>query len=442
MTSSPRARFSQNTCAYWVGVLSAVSRQRRRQSEIPSRTRSSPGPSIQYSMRLPFASRAGSSSHGVRSSSAFGERRAGAQHVAVAVDGARLQVRAAAPAVADGDRPGPVAVVGQRHRRVEAAGDLRRRRDRCSSAAVSGSTARGAVAQPGDSAAGDPGTGQREQQRTDKPVACSGERSIIPRNTAEPDDRTCGRTTRPTVRDFPTHVRAPVDEHREERAREPGVPERRPGRSERAASCAGRSSAAAGCGWSRWRSRCRRRSRWCASTASLTSEIEELLPRNAPSVSAVDELRQRLPGLSTLGVVVATSDPSELRAAERLIDDLAARVRRYPPSLVRAVKTGAEAAAERRFLAAHLPLFVDVGRSGRDPHAGGGAPELGHAQPAGRRLRRRGEAAAARLLGHRGEVPGAVPRGPAAERRRAPTRERAAPADPVHATSGRARRCC
>ena len=34
---------------------------------------------------------------------------------------------------------------------------------------------------------------------------------------------------------------------------------------------------------------------------NLTSEIEELLPRNAASVSAVDELRQRLPGLSTLG---------------------------------------------------------------------------------------------------------------------------------------------
>jgi uncharacterized protein len=94
---------------------------------------------------------------------------------------------------------------------------------------------------------------------------------------------------------------------------------------------------------------------------NLTSEIEELLPRNAPSVAAVDELRRRLPGLSTLGVVVATSHPSELPAAERLIDDLAARVRRYPPALVRAVKTGEEAAAERRFLAAHLPLFVDLG---------------------------------------------------------------------------------
>jgi predicted RND superfamily exporter protein len=93
---------------------------------------------------------------------------------------------------------------------------------------------------------------------------------------------------------------------------------------------------------------------------NLTSEVEELLPRDAPSVSALDELRQRLPGLSALGVVVATSKPSELPAAERLIDDLAARVRTYPPSLVRAVKTGTEAAAERRFIRAHLPLFVDL----------------------------------------------------------------------------------
>ena len=43
---------------------------------------------------------------------------------------------------------------------------------------------------------------------------------------------------------------------------------------------------------------------------NLTSEVEELLPRNAPSVTAVEELRQRLPGLSTLGVVVATSSPA------------------------------------------------------------------------------------------------------------------------------------
>src|SRR4029078_7777800 len=71
---------------------------------------------------------------------------------------------------------------------------------------------------------------------------------------------------------------------------------------------------------------------------NLTSEVEELLPRTAPSVSALDELRKRLPGLSTLGVVIATSSPAELPAAERLVDDLAARVRAYPPALVRAVK--------------------------------------------------------------------------------------------------------
>jgi len=36
---------------------------------------------------------------------------------------------------------------------------------------------------------------------------------------------------------------------------------------------------------------------------NLTSEIEELLPRNAPSVGALDELRQRLSGLSRVWVV-------------------------------------------------------------------------------------------------------------------------------------------
>ena len=141
---------------------------------------------------------------------------------------------------------------------------------------------------------------------------------------------------------------------------------------------------------------------------NLTSEIEELLPakrqrrrggRAAPAPArAVDAGRGG-----------GDVDPSELPAAERLIDDLAARVRGYPPELVRAVKTGEEAAAERRFLAAHLPLFVDVGDLVEVRKPGRGAPELGHAQPPGHRVRR-GEAAAARFLRHRGEVPGALPR--------------------------------
>jgi hypothetical protein len=91
---------------------------------------------------------------------------------------------------------------------------------------------------------------------------------------------------------------------------------------------------------------------------NLSSDVEELLPRDAPSVRAVDELRARLPGLSTLGVVVDAGSAQGLAAAERLIDDLAARVRAYPPSLVRAVRVGTE--DERRFLDRHGALYVDL----------------------------------------------------------------------------------
>src|SRR5438094_355068 len=38
--------------------------------------------------------------------------------------------------------------------------------------------------------------------------------------------------------------------------------------------------------------------------ARLSSDMEELLPREAPSVRAIDELRARMPGLQYLGVVV------------------------------------------------------------------------------------------------------------------------------------------
>ena len=39
---------------------------------------------------------------------------------------------------------------------------------------------------------------------------------------------------------------------------------------------------------------------------NLRSEIEELLPRDAPSVVAIEELRTRMAGLQYLGVVVDT----------------------------------------------------------------------------------------------------------------------------------------
>ena len=72
----------------------------------------------------------------------------------------------------------------------------------------------------------------------------------------------------------------------------------------------------------------------------LRSELEQLLPRSAPSVLAVDELRRRLPSLQYLGVVVAFGSDAELPAAETLLDELAARVRAYPPELVKTVRAG------------------------------------------------------------------------------------------------------
>ncbi len=90
----------------------------------------------------------------------------------------------------------------------------------------------------------------------------------------------------------------------------------------------------------------------------LRSELEQLLPRTAPSVVAIDELRARMPGLQYLGVVVDAGDERNLPAAERLIDDLAARVKKYPADLVSAVRTGQS--EERKFLEAHAPIYMEL----------------------------------------------------------------------------------
>ena len=90
----------------------------------------------------------------------------------------------------------------------------------------------------------------------------------------------------------------------------------------------------------------------------LRSELEQLLPRGAPSVLAIDELRQRVAGLQHLGVVVDFGTPDNLPAAERLIEDLAARVRGYRPGTVHAVRIGD--AQERKFLEDHAPLYMDL----------------------------------------------------------------------------------
>lgn len=90
--------------------------------------------------------------------------------------------------------------------------------------------------------------------------------------------------------------------------------------------------------------------------AHVHSDLEELLPPSAPSVVAIDELRMRIPGLQHLGVVVDCIDAARLPAAERLLDDLASRIRRYPSELVRTVLTGE--GEERKFVMDHWPLFM------------------------------------------------------------------------------------
>jgi hypothetical protein len=92
---------------------------------------------------------------------------------------------------------------------------------------------------------------------------------------------------------------------------------------------------------------------------NLRSEIEELLPRDAPSVVAIGELRRRMAGLQYLGVVIDTGGPGQpekLAAAERLVDDLAARIRLYPRDLVSAVRTGWQ--AERAFVEDHAAALI------------------------------------------------------------------------------------
>jgi uncharacterized protein len=90
----------------------------------------------------------------------------------------------------------------------------------------------------------------------------------------------------------------------------------------------------------------------------LNGDVEALLPRDAPSVRALGEMRARVAGLQTLGVVVDFGSAERLPAAERLLDDLAARVRGYGPDLVRTVRTGVQ--EERAFLERNAPLYADL----------------------------------------------------------------------------------
>jgi len=90
----------------------------------------------------------------------------------------------------------------------------------------------------------------------------------------------------------------------------------------------------------------------------LNSDLEQLLPRDSPSVRALEELRARMPGLQYVGVVVDSVNESQLPAAEKFLDDLEQRVRAYPQTLVRSIRNNAN--EERAFIEKNALLYADL----------------------------------------------------------------------------------
>ena len=134
----------------------------------------------------------------------------------------------------------------------------------------------------------------------------------------------------------------------------------------------------------------------------LRSEIEELLPRSAPSVVAIDELRHRMAGLQYLGVLVDVGSPDRLAAGERFLDDLAARVRAYPQTDVSDVRTGF--AAERAFVENHAAALLDLEDLKTIRQRIEDRLHWEYGKETGTLLDDTRAGAAARLLGHREEV--------------------------------------
>ena len=90
---------------------------------------------------------------------------------------------------------------------------------------------------------------------------------------------------------------------------------------------------------------------------ALRSDLEELLPESALSVKALTAMRERVQGLRHLGVVVDIGDPTNAPAANRFLDDLAARVRAYPPEIVAAVRI--DSSRERQFVDTYALQLMD-----------------------------------------------------------------------------------
>jgi predicted RND superfamily exporter protein len=87
----------------------------------------------------------------------------------------------------------------------------------------------------------------------------------------------------------------------------------------------------------------------------LRTDLRELLPQGAPAAVALAELEKRIGGLSHLAVVVRTDD---LKAGERFVDALGAKLKEIPPSLVAQVHWRVD--AEKEFLDRHGALYADL----------------------------------------------------------------------------------
>jgi uncharacterized protein len=87
----------------------------------------------------------------------------------------------------------------------------------------------------------------------------------------------------------------------------------------------------------------------------LRTDLRELLPQGAPAAVALKELERRIGGFSHLAIVVRTDD---LKAGERFVDALAAKLKEIPPSLVAQVHWRVD--AEKEFLDRHGALYADL----------------------------------------------------------------------------------
>ncbi len=87
----------------------------------------------------------------------------------------------------------------------------------------------------------------------------------------------------------------------------------------------------------------------------LRTDLRELLPQGAPAAVGLEQLEQRIGGLSHLAVVVRTDD---LKAGERFVDALAAKLKLLPPSMISRVHWRVD--AEKEFLDQHGALYADL----------------------------------------------------------------------------------